>query len=756
MIDLLEKIIRLLEKLNSYFQKRYPKDTGFYVPESARRTQLQRFGADVSAHSLPLLALLLASLIVIKIVALIRYDIFLYKINTTAYPKFVDIFNQLKYGISFVILLLVVIIAYILIRNRHNQAVMKTSAIIYVALGILSILSITSSFEKTVNNYIQTSAYYFAYQAFWLGEYKQASDIFKTLEDGVRGDSQLQPGIDSMLSQSNLNAGNVKESVAGFAQLVSRGSHLEDSPEVVLLHTSIYALGKSVPLDDAMKFIEDLQQQYNLREISPIWLGLEPKINLHFLRDYVVLIEANAEDRSLLRLLIVKYPDDYYANLARLAIGECRSVVNQPPSTPLLDWCIYKTAQESYEKQDLENSIKYFSLFLQSFSGHRWTDDAVYRLARSYDLSGDYETALRLVLLSENFPGEDYMGLIKEYRIALIDNYFTSKDLEGFIVKYLPNVTWNYPPILEYSLAEQYFKDGDLEKAYQQFEYVKLKYPQSKYADLSEKNIQLLQQIMAIKQSSGDNWPIAVAKFVMEPYDFYGNYDNYQGLDKLIIYNDLYEGRRINSLSLIGWAGPTWNYYQTANDYLWASNLLSRECGNCSNPDEVLYLQILACYNLTYGNAFLPAYKTNAESLGDISNHVDFADYGSYFILNCLHDKSTQLVKDYPSSQYAPEGLSISAVGHAEKGEYKRSSDIFQMLVNLYPDSSLANNSAIYIARNYHKLASITSGKSLKLIYLQNAKTAYEFTIKNYPTGHVGVEALKELAQLNLEINLLP
>ena len=259
--------------------------------------------------------------------------------------------------------------------------------------------------------------------------------------------------------------------------------------------------------------------------------------------------------------------------------------------------------------------------------------------------------------------------------------------------------------------------------------------------------------MLELKRGAGNDWPIAIAKFIMEPYNASGDYANYYIGSNLIIYNDLYDGDRKLGLRLIGWSGPYWKYYNESNDYLWAANLLDHECTLCTNQDEVLYLKLLAYYNLTYDIAFIPQYDISSQTFGNISQNVNPADYTPTLVLDHLDLISSTLVTKYPDSQYTPEALSVSAIGHANMRDLQKSIDLMTRLINLYPKHSLANNASIYIARTYHKLAKQSTDSDLKSLYYANAKGAYEFTSKNYPTGHVGKEAFEELAELLKEMS---
>ncbi len=730
MIEFISKLIELLEKLNTYFQKKYPKDTGIIVPIGARRSQLTRFWSDVSASLIIILSIVLLLITGLRIWLLYNYYVFLYKLNSNINANFANVFGEIKTILSFSALAVISFLLYELFTKRKRLSFREV--LLPLAIVIIGGLTITSHFEKKVENYIKAEAYYLAFRKFENLEFESARDVFTALERGSMGEDV---GVDvrRVLAESNLNTGNVKESIIGLTALIAQGGYNETSGEVLLLHTAIYALGKSMPLDDAMRFIDDLKTRYDVKELSPIWLGIDPQNNLHFIWDYVASFEAQPADRMVLRILISKYPSDYYVDLARFAIGEYQYVTDNRPASIFRDWCVYKSAQTAYRKENYDTAIQYYTQFLQEFPNHRWTDDAVLLLAKSYEQNGHPEYALDLLLSKDYFPDGDRMESIRAYRIALIDYYYDSHELRELILQYqhTRGTSQLYLPTFEYSLAEQLFRERSFEEAKQEFLKVEANYPGTVFSQYAAHNIEILTRIVEIKNTADGNWPIEVARLVMAPYDSAGDYDEYDKTTHLVIYNDLYEGRRLRGLSSIKWSDLTLAYHYQANDYLWAESLLEMECGACSNPDEVLYLRLLAYYNLTYPIAFIPS---------------------EAWVLERLDQIATSLLNEFPNSPYTPEALSLNAIGHANRMDFEGAAQLMLTLVNLYPNHTLANNAAIYSARSYRKLASETEDPTLKALYYAMAKKTYEMTIEKYPSGHVGSEAMEELVELTFEM----
>jgi TolA-binding protein len=744
MIDLITKLIALLEKLNAYFQRKYPKDTGLYIPEGAKRSQATRFWADVSTHLLPILGVVLTLITGFRVWLIYNYYVFLYKLNSNVYKKFVDSFGESKLLLSFIVLIIAATIVFMLFSGRKKLSFQ--TIFFSIVLIIITVLSITNGFERKVDDYIKTQAYYLAFKKFEDLEFRSAGDVFVALVEATEGDD-LGPEIQRAIAVTSLKQGDVKESIIQLADLLAKGQYNESSSEVLLLHTSIYALGKMAPLDEALSFLDELKTNYAVKELSPMWLGIDPQNNLNFIWDYMSDFEIDPADRIVLRLLISKYPDDYYVDLARFAIGDYRYIADHNPNSIFRDWCVYRTAQVAYQKRDFNEAIKYFALFIKEFSGHRWTDDAVFRLARSYELTGRVDYAFDLLAHSDFFPDGDWMEVIRTYRVALLDYYYDAAGLKDLIANYKKVGLTSQIPVLEYSLAEQILKEGALEEAREQFLLVESTYPQTLVAQYASQNIQMLTKMIEIKNSAGGNWPLELAKFVMAPYHPDDNYDDYMKTANLVIYNDLYEEKRKSGVSYVDWAGATWEYYYQANDYLWADRLLEQECGSCSAPDEVLYYRMLAYYNLTYPNAFIPHYHP----LEDITIELDQTEYSATWVIEKLDSIGTQFLTEYRDSKYGAEALSLNAIGHANQEDYKQAAQLMSTLVTVYPDSPLANNASIYVARSYRTLAKRTQDPLLKEAYYSEAQKAYEVTIQLFPSGHVAEEAREELDELSLE-----
>ena len=467
------------------------------------------------------------------------------------------------------------------------------------------------------------------------------------------------------------------------------------------------------------------------------------------------------DERANLQGLIARYPDDPLVDWGRLIIGEHKEIADNEPNSRVRDWAIYKTGLDSYLQLDFPSCVNYFTQFLDEFSTHRWADDAAYRTARCYELQEQYELAVDYALLATELPDGKFNlanNFTEMYAIALLDNYFDANRLESYISRIESESNRiHFLPMLEYSLAEQLFKEARYLEASDAFQQVQVKYPASKEAQYVSDNLLLIDQIIQILGQDHPNNVFDLAIYLMEdPVTW----------DPIayVFYNDAYSSRRLSGLANIGTFGPIWSYYEQTNDHLRAIHLL--EEFTIANPNheripEALYWQIVGYYNLTLDFSFLPSnLKTSAQFVSAeeaTKQTIEELQFEKDFITSNVTHLSNRMLVEYPRSQFMVEALTISALAFHNMKDYQNAEDYMRLVVERYPDHNLANNSLIYIARMYRDLGKSTNPSliDLKISYYEQSVAIYTEVLNRYPSGHVGDEAEEERAVVQLELNSL-
>jgi outer membrane protein assembly factor BamD (BamD/ComL family) len=112
------------------------------------------------------------------------------------------------------------------------------------------------------------------------------------------------------------------------------------------------------------------------------------------------------------------------------------------------------------------DEIKVWPIFLQKYPGHPASDDAVYRIARAYEIKGDYGQAALTYYQASNLP--DKALLVASSRVLfIVDLLMNSKSVEKLIKNNpYPELT----PVFQYSKAIHLVREGDLSLAIKNLE----------------------------------------------------------------------------------------------------------------------------------------------------------------------------------------------------------------------------------------------------------------------------------------------
>ncbi|MFC1997625.1 hypothetical protein ACFLXI_08490, partial [Chloroflexota bacterium] len=544
-------------------------------------------------------------------------------------------------------------------------------------------------------------------------------------------------------------SGDIESVINNSAQLFHEYPDEITNHEIESLWTAIYKLGKEKPLDEAIEYVKTVEEKYPSKWLTVYSLGMSGYDYSLFIGDKIRHFSALPEEEVVIRILLEKFPEDEYASLAQIIVGDFKLISDNSPEHKYYDWALYKTAQNAYDNMLFSDALEYYWKFLENYPTHRWADDALYRMVKSYELSGNHFDSLDTIIKgASSYTGDgDMIEVLMGFRIALIDTYFDSDDIIEYLILEKDNLPRNDALFLEICLAEQYFKENKFIESLEIFTRIDETYPESSETEDYSATVNLLNEIIPIIRQNNPDKAIELAKNILAPERNWG----YSGP---IFYNDLYKGKRIINLKNIGLNGPTWGYMGQANDNLQAATILENFIKE--NPDhpkvpEALYLLDIAYYNLTYEYSFTPAYVGSNQRIWKRANMLDAGliaeeDISKYpaFILEKLTEIGNKLLLDYPKSSYTPEALTLSGIGFCKFQEFEICIEFMRRVVDIYPNDNLANNALIFIARTNRDLGDHASDTTTKELYYRKALAVYNEVIEKYPSGHVGEEAKEE------------
>ncbi|MBW4449807.1 MAG: PDZ domain-containing protein [Spirirestis rafaelensis WJT71-NPBG6] len=109
-----------------------------------------------------------------------------------------------------------------------------------------------------------------------------------------------------------------------------------------------------------------------------------------------------------------------------------------------------------------EREINFWPKFLAKYPGHPGSDDAMYRLARAYEMKGDYDTAIRWYYKAYQAPDGSLRNAARDRMLFIIDLLMSSDALTKFLQQHPDHPL--YPYIL-YSRAVYLVREDRLEVA---------------------------------------------------------------------------------------------------------------------------------------------------------------------------------------------------------------------------------------------------------------------------------------------------
>lgn len=354
-----------------------------------------------------------------------------------------------------------------------------------------------------------------------------------------------------------------------------------------------------------------------------------------------------------------------------------------------------------------QKELIFWKQFFKKYPDHPGTDDAMYRLARSYEIQKDYENAILWYYKASQAPDGDMNAKATKRMLFLIDSVMSSNSLAKFIT-----ANYNHPliPYLTYSKAVYLIREDNILESQSELEKFVSNYKNSRLTGV-------------IRYSPEGSYLGANSKF-------------WSNVQQQI--NNLKKLTEIRSLPLTDKRlydeGSFWFYnYLTAYNYLWRGSYVTAFLSFIPEKWEGVNTVIQKSINFNLVEVANQSYEFQNGSLKSIG----------------LFQK---LLKEYPNSELKEKAQYSIALAYyylANEGWSNLSDQdtswrdmaikSFYNFVSLFPKSSLADDALLSIAY---------IGGVDKAIALQ----ALERLLNEYPNGDRKKEAEKKIEELRGKI----
>jgi len=407
-------------------------------------------------------------------------------------------------------------------------------------------------------------------------------------------------------------------------------------------------------------------------------------------------------DMRLMETLLEMYPRDEYADFARFLLGRYDEIITggYENNGHVFDLAFYEKGRSQFQRGDYGDALKTFQAFLYApmLREHPWRDDARWRVAECYKRLGRYVDALDNLARMEGEPD----GEVPRYAEMAINALYIAdvampiEDLAQVVAEeHFPTLQ----PLLKYTLAERLLAARRYEDSRRIFEEVIEEYgtrnvqidPWKKgqvlLGDLAAKKIKVIDVLAHYERTRTEDSPLLLADY-LETYDAFSPFEN-----ELRLYIPMFFDN--------DWQTVTDEYMTTRCRHYLSAQL--REQFIATHPDDGrvpdLLLQIAKSYEAIASWEYLPptgefldavrqrAVDTYLTYIQEYPNHSEegfdkaLESSGSLFLARCRvgipHPYSCDI---------------DSVVGMRE---------VYQRLVDSYPEHHLANNMLNWIAWTY-------------------------------------------------------
>ncbi|NER98189.1 MAG: tetratricopeptide repeat protein [Symploca sp. SIO1B1] len=400
---------------------------------------------------------------------------------------------------------------------------------------------------------------------------------------------------------------------------------------------------------------------------------------------------------EIIKLLEQAVEKDFY-KLSSLDLTEMVALTNQYPNSQFTKACIEyrKFTEGTYFGQTIgtwgsnQNFVfrqpfspkreqNFWPQFLNKFPQHTGSDDAMYRLARSYEVEKNYEKAILLFYQASQAPDGDFSDLAKKRILFIIDLLMSSGELESIINNNRKHPLYVY---LVYSKAIHLIRENKLEPAIDELEKFIKKYQKleaSQFTYFIEQSVYLRYRY--------DSWDVKSRTKIKD--DFFDNI-NLQ-VDRLRKIQEIRKNDQ-KDISLYKEAAFWFNYDYLAYNHLWNGQL---------NRTFFRFIPY------QWEGVTTSTERTITFDLVNAANE-NYLEQSRYLKSIELFEK---LLKDYPDSELAPEAKYSIGLNYyyLNGGSYPKQTDqelswkelarqSFREFVEEFPKSSMADDALLTIA----------------------------------------------------------
>lgn len=239
------------------------------------------------------------------------------------------------------------------------------------------------NYKDFVNSTLQDSAYLEGLEKWDEKNFGEAISLFTRIYVSNKDASDADNAL-GRVAGAQYRTKQYKDSIKTAAKLIYDYPDSDVREEsITTLHWAIYMLGKQVELSTAIDYIKSIQEQYPVREISPIWLGISPEAYQRMI-EYEKETEITTDDRKKLTILVDMFSQDRDRDYGLFLLQEYERIIDEMPGSKIIDWAYYARGTEAFIKGNYADAAEYYLDFANHFPYHRWKDDATYKAALSY------------------------------------------------------------------------------------------------------------------------------------------------------------------------------------------------------------------------------------------------------------------------------------------------------------------------------------------------------------------------------------
>lgn len=563
------------------------------------------------------------------------------------------------------------------------------------------------------------------------GEFTEARHQLIGLVESNRLGPEWIDNVHGRLAQIAFKEGRYVDAADYYARIIGDypDTDIKESLELSI-YWSMYELALRDGLEDSLRSLVVLRERYPELDFQPIWLVLDPPTWQaalsspwnHWLRSTELL--SDDEANRVQAMLSALGDDDEYAlsrTLGLATLGDFASASESAPTIELRQAFAFQAAEAAYSGRDFEDALLLYDEYEEEYPQSAVQDDLLMRRARIFEITYRYDDAIQCAVEAMTAPDGDELR-DSELLVCYL--------IEGADVATIERLASQHSPAWPEALREGIFRRLVSSGSYQ---------AALDYDDVARIGSLFDRQAILSLLEPRDAVSLSSAAAALDS-------------DTGLIYNSSW---RLQRSGFIHWRSCDAEYAASDQEFsMYLDDFPLRY-------DESVYLEqnprvqaarvyeasLRQTWDYDTACALLDAYahlSADTSFLGSDETRLGF----------CLEAESLAEViekrADVDTDQKAHVRSTLAQIGLLGVGTYDLDWTIkhFEILVERYPQSNLANNALVWVAWCYERRSrEFEPGSEAYLQCYERAAATYERILRDYPTGHVASEARDSLRE---------